>query len=85
MGYRGDHRITRWFRDEFSCPEVEQAQQLNIDPYEIMLAAAQVPAGSEGLSCLSIGRTGTVLEQCAWFVLWDRASSQAITLHPRCP
>jgi gluconokinase len=45
--------VLRWFRDEFSCPEVEQAQQLNIDPYEIMLAAAaQVPAGSEGLLCL---------------------------------
>jgi len=44
--------VLRWFRDEFSCPEVEQAQQLNIDPYEIMLAAAASTTGSEGLLCL---------------------------------
>jgi len=44
MGYRGSSNnggvVLRWFRDEFSCPEVEQAQQLNIDPLQIMLAAA---------------------------------------------
>jgi len=57
MGYRGSSNnggvVLRWFRDEFSCPEVEQAQQLNIDPYKsCSSAAAQVPAGSEGLLCL---------------------------------
>ncbi len=45
--------VLRWFRDEFSWAEVEQGRQLGIDAYEIMLeAAAQVPAGSEGLLLL---------------------------------
>jgi gluconokinase len=42
--------MLRWFRDEFSYPEVEQAKQLGVDPYDVMIEAAQkVPAGSEGL------------------------------------
>jgi len=44
--------VLRWFRDEFSCPEVEQAQQLNIDPTKSCSQLQQVPAGSEGLLCL---------------------------------
>lgn len=45
--------ILRWLRDEFCQPEVEQAKQQGLDPYEVMIqAAAQVPAGAEGLLCL---------------------------------
>lgn len=45
--------ILRWFKDEFSAPEVEQAKQLGLDPYEVMIqAAVKVPAGAEGLLCL---------------------------------
>lgn len=45
--------VLRWLRDEFCRPEVEQAKQQKLDPYEVMIqAAAQVPAGSEGLLCL---------------------------------
>ncbi|WP_139488033.1 gluconokinase [Brevibacillus dissolubilis] len=42
--------MLRWFRDEFSWPEVEKARQLGIDPYDVMIQAAKdVPAGAEGL------------------------------------
>jgi gluconokinase len=45
--------ILRWLRDEFCRPEVEQAKQQGLDPYEVMIqSAAQVPAGAEGLLCL---------------------------------
>lgn len=45
--------VLRWFRDQFSAPEVAQAQQLGIDTYEAMIqAAVKVPAGAEGLLCL---------------------------------
>jgi len=45
--------VLRWFRDEFSSPEVERAKQLGVDPYEVMIqAAVKVPAGAEGLLCL---------------------------------
>jgi gluconokinase len=45
--------VLRWFRDSFGQPEVEQANQLGIDPYELLIkAAAAVPAGAEGLVCL---------------------------------
>ena len=45
--------VLRWFRDEFSAPEVEQAKRLGVDPYEVMIqAAVKVPAGAEGLLCL---------------------------------
>ncbi|NGQ95939.1 gluconokinase [Brevibacillus sp. SYP-B805] len=42
--------MLRWFRDQFSAEEREQAQSLGIDPYEVMVQkAAAVPAGAEGL------------------------------------
>lgn len=45
--------VLRWFRDEFSLPEVEEAKRLGVDPYEVMIrAAVKVPAGAEGLLCL---------------------------------
>lgn len=45
--------VLRWLRDQFCQSEVEQAKQQGVDPYEVMLqAAAQVPAGAEGLLCL---------------------------------
>lgn len=45
--------VLRWIRDEFCTTEVEQAQRLGVDPYEVMIqAATKVPAGAEGLLCL---------------------------------
>jgi gluconokinase len=45
--------VLRWLRDQFCAPEVEQARRLGVEPYEVMIqAAAQVPAGAEGLLCL---------------------------------
>ncbi|WP_301171441.1 gluconokinase [Brevibacillus nitrificans] len=42
--------MLRWFRDEFSWPEVEKAKQMGVDPYDVMIEAAEhVPAGAEGL------------------------------------
>ena len=45
--------ILRWFRDQFSSPEVAAANRLGVEPYDLMIqAAAEVPAGAEGLLCL---------------------------------
>jgi gluconokinase len=45
--------VLRWFRDQFSLPEVESAKRLGVDPYEVMIQAAdKVRAGAEGLLCL---------------------------------
>lgn len=45
--------VLRWLRDQFCAPEVEQAGQLGVDAYEVMIGAAvKVPAGAEGLICL---------------------------------
>ena len=45
--------IFRWLRDEFCAAEVEQAKQLGLDGYDVMIdAALQVPAGAQGLLCL---------------------------------
>ncbi len=45
--------VLRWLRDNFCQPEVEQAKQQGIDPYDLMVqAASEVAAGSEGLLCL---------------------------------
>lgn len=45
--------VLRWFRDQFSEPEVAEAKRQGVDPYEIMIqAASKVPAGAEGLLCL---------------------------------
>lgn len=45
--------VLRWFRDQFSEPEVAEAKRQGVDPYEIMIQAAiKVPAGAEGLLCL---------------------------------
>ena len=45
--------IFRWLRDEFCAAEVEQAKQLGIDAYDIMIdAAMQIPVGAQGLLCL---------------------------------
>ncbi len=42
--------MLRWFRDEFSWPEVERAKQMGVDPYDVMIEAAEhVSAGAEGL------------------------------------
>lgn len=42
--------IFRWFRDNFSPLEVEAANKLDIDAYELLTVEAnKVPAGSEGL------------------------------------
>lgn len=42
--------MLRWFRDEFSWPEVEEARRTGRDPYDVMIAAAkEVAPGSEGL------------------------------------
>lgn len=45
--------VLRWLRDNFCQPEVEQAQQQGIDPYDVMVQAAmQIAPGAEGLICL---------------------------------
>lgn len=45
--------IFRWLRDEFCTAEVEQAKQLGIDAYDVMIQeAVKVPAGAAGLLCL---------------------------------
>jgi gluconokinase len=45
--------ILRWLRDQFCQPEVDQAKQMGVDPYEVMIgAAAAIPAGANGLICL---------------------------------
>ncbi|WP_068776726.1 gluconokinase [Paenibacillus sp. FJAT-26967] len=42
--------MLRWFRDEFSFPEVEEARRTGKDPYDIMIASAkEVAPGSDGL------------------------------------
>ncbi|KQL48452.1 gluconokinase [Brevibacillus choshinensis] len=42
--------MLRWFRDEFSWPEVERAKQMGVDPYDVMIQAAEnVRAGADGL------------------------------------
>lgn len=42
--------ILRWFRDNFSIAEIEEAKKLGIDPYDIMTEqASKVPPGAEGL------------------------------------
>lgn len=42
--------VLRWFRDNFSPEEIEEAKKLNIDPYDIMTEqASKVAAGAEGL------------------------------------
>jgi gluconokinase len=42
--------VLRWFRDNFSAPEIEQASQEGVDPYDVMIRAAEaIPAGAEGL------------------------------------
>lgn len=42
--------MLRWFRDEFSWPEVEKAKQLGVDPYDVMIQAAEhVRPGADGL------------------------------------
>jgi gluconokinase len=45
--------VLRWVRDQFCQPEVEQAKQIGVDPYDLMIdAAMKVSPGSEGLLCL---------------------------------
>lgn len=45
--------VLRWLRDEFCQAEITLAQQMGVDPYEVMIkAASEVPAGSDGLICL---------------------------------
>ncbi|MHC5004668.1 MAG: xylulokinase [Planctomycetota bacterium] len=40
----------RWYRDALGGPEIEAARRDGVDPYEVLLAAAaDVPAGCEGL------------------------------------
>jgi gluconokinase len=42
--------VLRWFRDRFGQALIQQAQQQQVDPYELMIKLAEtVPAGSEGL------------------------------------
>lgn len=42
--------VLRWLRDQFCQTEVALAQQLQVDPYEVMTkAASEIPAGAEGL------------------------------------
>ena len=42
--------VMRWLRDAFCEPEKAEAARLGIDPYVVMeRAAAEVPAGSNGL------------------------------------
>lgn len=42
--------LLRWFRDQFSQAEIEQASQQGVDPYDRMIqAAADTPAGADGL------------------------------------
>ncbi|MBP2032268.1 gluconokinase [Clostridium algifaecis] len=42
--------IFRWFRDNFSPMEIQEAKDLNIDPYVLLTdKAMSVPAGSDGL------------------------------------
>jgi xylulokinase len=43
----------RWFRDQFSIPEVRRAAQEGVDAYALLDSAAEtIPAGSEGLIML---------------------------------
>jgi gluconokinase len=45
--------VLRWLRDNFCQLEVEQAKQLGVDPYDLMMQAAiQTAPGAEGLICL---------------------------------
>jgi gluconokinase len=45
--------ILRWLRDEFCHAEVEQAMQMGVDPYDVMIAQTmEIPPGAEGLLCL---------------------------------
>lgn len=45
--------LLRWLRDNFCQAEVDRAAQLNVDAYDVMLAAAAAIApGAEGLICL---------------------------------
>lgn len=45
--------VLRWLRDEFCQAEVALAKQQGIDPYDVMIAAAdKVAAGADGLVCL---------------------------------
>lgn len=45
--------VLRWLRDSFCQPEVEQAKQQGIDPYDVMIQSAlNVPPGADGLLCL---------------------------------
>lgn len=42
--------VLRWFRDQFSQPEVEQAKREGVDAYDVMIrVAAGIPAGAAGL------------------------------------
>jgi xylulokinase len=45
--------VLRWFRDNFSQPEINVGSMTNIDPYDLIdREAAQIPPGSEGLVML---------------------------------
>lgn len=45
--------VMRWFRDNFSTPEVAEAKLKGLDAYDLMIQAAmEVPPGAAGLMCL---------------------------------
>lgn len=45
--------VLRWLRDTLCQPEVDQARQQGINPYDLMVQLAlEVPPGAEGLLCL---------------------------------
>jgi|HigsolmetaAR205D_1030408.scaffolds.fasta_scaffold00126_16 gluconokinase len=70
--------MLRWFRDEFSWPEVEKAKELGVDPYDVMIQAAKdVPAGAEGLLFLPF-LSG---ERAPWWNPQARGSFFGIGLH----